>query len=162
MIRNSGFCSLSSVLLIVSAALGCRPAVPRPPESAERRIELADLENKIRGGWAGQMIGVTYGAPTEFQYLERLVPEENISEWTPEAVRGALEQDDLYVDITFAEVLDEKGLDATTEDFGAFFREAGYSLWHANLAARRALRAPDGARSALLSSTGQPERPDRP
>jgi hypothetical protein len=140
MIRNSGFCSLSSVLLIVSAALGCRPAVPRPPESAERRIELADLENKIRGGWAGQMIGVTYGAPTEFQYLERLVPEENISEWTPEAVRGALEQDDLYVDITFAEVLDEKGLDATTEDFGAFFREAGYSLWHANLAARRALR----------------------
>ena len=34
----------------------------------------------------------------------------------------------------------EHGLDATTEDFGAFFREAGYSLWHANLAARRALR----------------------
>ena len=86
------------------------------------------------------MIGVTYGAPTEFQYLEKLVPEDKIPAWSPERVHGALNQDDLYVDITLAEVLDEHGLDATTEDFGAFFREAGYSLWHANLAARRALR----------------------
>jgi len=109
-------------------------------DPAEQRLELAVLEDKIRGGWAGQMIGVTYGAPTEFQYLERLVPEENIPPWSPERVHGALDQDDLYVDITLAEVLDDHGLDATTEDFGTFFREAGYRLWHANLAARRALR----------------------
>ena len=30
---------------------------------------------------------------------------------------STLDQDDLYVDMTFAAVLDEKGLDATTEDF---------------------------------------------
>ena len=42
--------------------------------------------------------------------------------------------------MTFAKVLDDKGLDATTEDFGAMFKDAKYSLWHANLAARRALR----------------------
>ena len=39
-----------------------------------------------------------------------------------------------------AEVLDEHGLDATTEQFGAAFRDVGYALWHTNLAARRALR----------------------
>lgn len=42
--------------------------------------------------------------------------------------------------MTFAQVLDDRGLDATTEDFGAMFREAKYHLWHANLAARRALK----------------------
>ena len=42
--------------------------------------------------------------------------------------------------MTFAEVLDDKGLDATTEDFGAMFKDAKYQLWHANLAARRNLR----------------------
>src|SRR4029077_2081727 len=45
-----------------------------------------------------------------------------------------------YVDMTFAEVLDAKGIDATTKDFGAMFKDAQYQLWHANLAARRALR----------------------
>ena len=42
--------------------------------------------------------------------------------------------------MTFAKVLDDKGLNATTEDFGAMFREAKYALWHANLASRRALK----------------------
>jgi hypothetical protein len=124
---------------VATAIPGCRPAA-ETADPAERRIELTVLEDKIRGGWAGQMIGVTYGAPTEFQYLERLVPEEAIPPWSPERVRGALDQDDLYVDITLAEVLDEHGLDATTEQFGALFRDARYPLWHANLAARRALR----------------------
>ena len=55
-------------------------------------------------------------------------------------VREALTQDDLYVDITFAEALDRHGLDASSEDFAALFRQAKYPLWHANLAARRALR----------------------
>ena len=44
------------------------------------------------------------------------------------------------MDMTFAQVLDDKGLDATTEDFGAMFKDAKYHLWHANLAARRALK----------------------
>jgi hypothetical protein len=125
-------------LVVVAVLLGC--SYPPPAAPAEKRIKLQVLEDKIRGGWAGQMIGVTYGAPTEFQYLERLVPEEEMPPWRPDRVRGALQQDDLYVDITLAQVLDEHGLDATTEDFGAFFRDARYSLWHANLAARRALR----------------------
>src|SRR5262249_7858712 len=92
------------------------------------------------GGWAGQMIGVSYGAPTEFRHRGELVPEDKLPHWKPGNVDNALNQDDLYVDMTFAKVLDDKGLDATTEDFGAMFREARYSRWHANLAARRALK----------------------
>jgi hypothetical protein len=103
-------------------------------------VPVSRLEDKIRGGWAGQMIGVSFGAPTEFRFQGQIIPEEALPEWRPGMVRNALDQDDLYVDMTFAAVLDEKGLDATTDDFGAMFRNAKYHLWHANLAARRALR----------------------
>ncbi len=106
----------------------------------QQQISVDDLRDKIKGGWAGQMIGVSYGAPTEFAYLQTLVPNEDLPRWKPEMIREALNQDDLYVDITFAEVLDRHGLDATTEDFGAMFRDTEYALWHANLSARRALR----------------------
>lgn len=109
-------------------------------DNRTREISLEELRDRIAGGWAGQMIGVSFGAPTEFRWLGQIIPQESLPAWTPDRVRNALNQDDLYVDMTFARVLDEKGLDATTEDFAAMFREARYSLWHANLAARRALR----------------------
>ncbi len=105
-----------------------------------REISMADLRDKVEGGWAGQMIGVSHGAPTEFRFRNQIVPEASIPEWKPERVSNALEQDDLYVDMTLAKVLDDKGLNATTEDFGAMFKNAKYQLWHANLAARRALK----------------------
>jgi hypothetical protein len=106
---------------------------------AEKRIPLDALRDKIAGGWAGQMIGVSYGAPTEFRSDGR-INESVLPPWTPARVSNSLGQDDLYVDMTFAAVLDKKGLDATTEDFGNMFRDAKYRLWHANLAGRRNLK----------------------
>ena len=106
---------------------------------AVRRVPLAELRDKIQGGWAGQMIGVSFGAPTEFRTLAK-INEGELPPWKPERVSNAIEQDDLYVDMTFAKVLDDKGLDATTEDFGALFQHAKYDLWHANLAARRNIK----------------------
>lgn len=118
----------------IAAALA---ANAQPP--AFREITVSGLRDKIAGGWAGQMIGVSFGAPTEFRALGRII-EEELPAWKPERVRNALDQDDLYVDMTLARVLDDKGLDATTEDFGEAFRQTQYRLWHANLAARRNLR----------------------
>ena len=60
--------------------------------------------------------------------------------WRPERVVNAIDQDDLYVEMTFAEVMDRKGLDATSADFGEAFRTSKYNLWHANAAARRLLK----------------------
>jgi len=114
-------------------------------------ISMADLRDKIEGGWAGQMIGVSFGAPTEFRALGKII-KGDLSEWTPERVKNSINQDDLYVDMTFAKVLDDEGLDATTEDFGAMFRDAKYALWHANLAARRALK-----RGVPASLSGTPK-----
>ncbi|MFB3921580.1 MAG: ADP-ribosylglycohydrolase family protein [Terriglobia bacterium] len=105
---------------------------------AMRTISRAELEDKIRGGWAGQMIGVTYGAPTEFRFRGKI--NETPRDWKPEELKGALDQDDLYVEMTFAGVMDRVGLDATTEQYGEAFKDSKYMLWHANLAARRLLR----------------------
>ena len=113
---------------------------PGPVEGAEKRRTLAweTFRDRLRGGWAGQMIGVRYGAPTEFRYRGKTIDGE-IQAWTPDRIRNSLNQDDLYVDMTFAQVLDDKGVGATTEDFGRMFRDSQYALWHANLAARRNL-----------------------
>ncbi len=115
-------------------------------------MPLDELRDRIRGGWVGQMIGVSFGFPTEFGYREEIVPADKLPQWTPTMIREALRQDDLYVDITFAQVLDEHGLDASSDDFGALFREARYPLWHANLSARRALRR--GVPANLSGSLG--------
>jgi hypothetical protein len=116
-----------------------------------KTIRLDDLRDKIEGGWAGQMIGVSFGAPTEFRYREKII-EDALPEWKPDRITNSLNQDDLYVDMTFAKVLDDKGVRATTEDFGAMFKDAQYALWHANLAARRALK-----RGVPASLSGTPK-----
>ncbi len=102
-----------------------------------RELKLSVLEDKIRGGLAGQMVGVSYGAPTEFRALGTIYDKE--IEWKPGNVKNSIMQDDLYVEMTFAEVMDRVGLDATTEQFGDAFRDSKYWLWHANASARRHL-----------------------
>jgi ADP-ribosylglycohydrolase len=105
-----------------------------------REISIAELRSKIRGAWAGKCIGVAEGFPTEFRFQGKLVPPEKMPQWKPAMVREALRQDDLYVQMSFARVLDDKGLDATTADFAAMHRDSKFSVWHASQASRRALR----------------------
>jgi len=128
---------LRALLALTGVVLAALPAAAQPV--GYRAISLKDLRDKIAGGWAGQMIGVSFGAPTEFRARGKII-EGELPKWTPDRVSNSLNQDDLYVDMTFAKVLDDKGLDATSEEFGAMFREAQYGLWHANLAARRNLK----------------------
>src|SRR3954454_21905214 len=89
-------------------------------EPAPHRLTRAALEDKIRGGWAGQMIGVSFGAPSEFQSNGKLI--DGPLPWTPDRIKEALHQDDLYVDMTFAAVMDRAGLGATIDDYAEAFK----------------------------------------
>ncbi|MFO1500306.1 MAG: ADP-ribosylglycohydrolase family protein [Verrucomicrobiota bacterium] len=100
-------------------------------------LSRATLVDKIRGGWAGQMIGVSYGAPTEFRSNAKINEAE--LKWQPVMVSNSIEQDDLYVEMTLSRVLDTVGLNASTAQFGDMFKDSKYHLWHANAAARRVL-----------------------
>lgn len=110
-------------------------------QGAMRRISRAVLEDKVRGGWAGQMIGVSYGAPTEFRSNGMIIEGNlrNYLDWSPKRLENAIDQDDLYVEMTFAEVMDTVGLEATSEQYGEMFKDSRYDLWHANAGARRLL-----------------------
>ena len=39
------------------------------------------LMDKIKGAWAAQTIGVTYGSPVEFKYNSRLIPDDKEIPW---------------------------------------------------------------------------------
>jgi hypothetical protein len=93
------------------------------------------LKDKIAGGWAGKMIGVTYGAPTEFRAQGKTF--EDSIKWTPSDVKGSVWQDDIYVQLTFMETMDKYGIDAPAKKFQELFAKSGYWLWHANVQGRK-------------------------
>lgn len=104
-------------------------------------LSQSALLNKIKGGWAGQTIGCTFGGPTEFHFNGTIIHdyypilwEKGNMKWWYENAPGLY--DDLYMDLTFVQVFEEKGLDAPASDFAAAFAHAGYALWHANQAGR--------------------------
>jgi hypothetical protein len=104
-------------------------------------IKPADLQDKIRGGWAGQTIGVTYGAPVEFRYQGSMINDYQPLVWYDGLLKKSMLEapgiyDDLYLDITFVEVFAREGLQAPVASHANAMAHAGYMLWHANQAAR--------------------------
>jgi hypothetical protein len=112
-------------------------------QQADRMITLSRdrLLDKIKGGWAGQTIGVTYGGPVEFRFCGTFIQDYQKIDWTDSALRHAMVHwpglyDDVYMDLTFVDILERVGLDAPVDSFSRAFAHAGYDLWHANQAAR--------------------------
>lgn len=116
--------------LFIAVTMSCRNS-----KENFRTISAETLKDKIAGGWAGKMIGVTYGAPTEFR-AEGKIFEDSIK-WKPADVKGSLSQDDIYVQLTFLMAMDKYGIDAPAKQFQEMFAKAGYPLWHANMQARK-------------------------
>src|SRR5215203_1944175 len=133
MSHHTRLVALVACSLVLSAAAPGSGAAP-PMRTLSRQA----FEDKVRGGWAGQMIGVSFGAPTEFRFNGRII-DGDLPAWTPNRIENAIDQDDLYVEMTFAAVMDRVGLEATSEQYGEAFRTSKYRLWHANAGARRLL-----------------------
>ncbi len=115
-----GWFGLAGMLFSCSAAVGQEKSLPK-----------AVYIDKCKGAWAGQMIGVCYGAPYEFRAVGNTI-EGPLHEWKPEMVEGAIGQDDCYVEMTFLMTLEKYGLDITYEQAGREFADSKYGLAHAN------------------------------
>lgn len=108
---------------------------------AQTTIKKEVLLDKIKGGWAGQTIGVTFGWPSEFRNLGTFIQDYETIPWRNDYVNEAMTTfpglyDDIYVDLTFVEVFERLGINAPLDSFGAAFANKKYELWHANQAGR--------------------------
>jgi hypothetical protein len=106
----------------------------------ERRLSVEEYRDRMKGGWVGQIIGVVWGAPTEFKWNDTVIPEDKVPQWTPEMINNAFGQDDLYVEMTFLRSMEQYGLDVSIRQAGIDFANSEYALWCANEAGRTNLR----------------------
>lgn len=104
-----------------------------------RRLPVRQYRDKMKAGWIGQIIGVSWGAPTEGRYRQ-IMPEDKMPPFRDTLVNDAFDQDDLYVEMTFLRSMEQYGLDVSQRQAGIDFANSGYPLWVANDAGRKNLR----------------------
>lgn len=140
--KNNGLTIAATILL--SLFFSCSPESGTSGKDkipGKIKMTKAELRDRIKGGWAGQVIGCTYGGPTEFRYLSRIIPDSVQLTWNDQSVKFFFDNypglyDDIYMDLTFVDVFDKEGLDAPASSHATAFANADYMLWHANQAAR--------------------------
>ena len=111
--------------------------------TAQQNVTITDavLKDKIKGGWVGQTVGVTYGGPTEFIYNGVIIPDSVDIPWyhgylakTMHGVPGLY--DDIYVDLTFLEKFYKHGLNVHMDTLAASLAHGAFPLDQANQVAR--------------------------
>lgn len=132
----------TAVLACITVLAGCceRPAATIA-YGQEFTFTETTLSDKIRGGWAGQTIGCTFGGPTEFKYKGGIIHDQVEFLWYDDYAWDTFRDDpglydDVYMDLTFVEIMAREGVDAPAESYARAFANADYKLWHANQAAR--------------------------
>ncbi len=141
MIIKKSFLFISMIALLVSCNQSTREHTSPYNEGDIVTIDKSVLKDKIMGGWAGQVIGCTYGGETEFQWQGTFIGDHVPVRWDEELMEFWYDEspglyDDIYMDLTFVQVFEEHGLDASDTLHALSFAYAEYSLWHANQAAR--------------------------
>lgn len=127
------------MLVVFVATTSCSKKQSSSPVKTSITAEI--LKDKIKGGWAGQVIGCTFGGPTEFQYKGTMIQDYQPIPWDNGRCKWYYENspglyDDVYMDLTFVDVFEKEGLDAPALSHANAFANAEYMLWHANQAAR--------------------------
>jgi hypothetical protein len=134
-------------LFIIIIHTNCDQEKKQPDNKSAARysetftIQKEILFDKIKGGWAGQVIGCTYGGPTEFRFRGTMIQDYTPIPWDENRIKWYFDHspglyDDVYMDLTFVEVFEKEGLDAPAISHAKAFASADYKLWHANQAAR--------------------------
>lgn len=138
--------TLIALLAIVTGIAGCQSSAGEKAkksfsEGEMLRISKTELQDKIKGGWAGQVIGCTYGGPTEFKWNGTMIGDHVPIPWDDTRMLWYYENapglyDDVYMDLTFVDVFENYGLEAHDSLHALAFARAEYPLWHANQGAR--------------------------
>ncbi len=127
---------------VLTFAVSCKQekAVSEKP-ATENTLTHEQLKNKIKGGWAGQTIGVVYGAPVEFKYQGSLIPDSQIIPWNDTYIKYWWDKkpglfDDIYTDLNFVSAFEKYGVDVSMDTIANHWANTSYHLAHANQASR--------------------------
>jgi hypothetical protein len=135
-----GFAVITAILLVL--AVSCKQKEPVDKSSLTQNIFTPEqLKDKIRGGWAGQTIGVVYGAPVEFKYQGSLIPDYQNIPWREGYVKYWWDKkpglfDDIYTDLNFVDVFEKYGINVSMDTIAKHWAGTPYHLAHANQASR--------------------------
>ncbi len=137
--------SIPLVFLIIFLSTGIQSCINRSEGYSHLpgvvTLTPEELMDRIRGGWAGQTIGVVYGAPVEFKYQGSLIPDYQIIPWNEGYVKYWWDKkpglfDDVYTDLNFVGIFEANGLDVPVDTIAHYWAETSYHLAHANQASR--------------------------
>lgn len=98
-------------------------------------ITSQTLKDKIKGGWAGKMIGVSCAHEMEFKAVGKMF--EGEIPWKPEMVEESLLEDDIYGQLNFMMMMEKYGQNVSADKLSEGFANAKFPLCHANLQARK-------------------------
>jgi hypothetical protein len=136
---------LFNLILITFWCLSCKTPAPDNTKASkgEATITLSKelLKDKIKGAWAAQTIGVTFGVPAEFKYNSTMIQDNQPLVWNDSSMLVEFRDrpgtyDDIYMDLSFMKVIEEQGINAPAQSFAESFAKADYKLWFANQTAR--------------------------
>lgn len=137
---NHSFIALFFVIGLINLSCSQKPA---DDVLSEKTFTLTkdELKNKIMGGWAGQTIGVVYGAPVEFKYQGSIIDNYQNIPWNSHYVKYWWDKkpglfDDIYTDLNFVDVFEKYGLDVSSDTIAMHWANTAYHLAHANQASR--------------------------
>ncbi len=132
---------ISTICLVVLWLIGLPVSMVAQEKIQQLTMSPETLKDKIKGGWAGQTIGVTYGGPTEFRFKGTMIQDYQQMVWYDSYIEDIYKEDpglydDVYMDLTFVEIIERLGVEAPVDSFALAFANEDYKLWHANQAAR--------------------------
>ena len=122
------------LLRMLLATVAAAAALSAARAAEERILPLDEYRARTKAAWVGQMVGVQWGAPTEFKFNDVVIPEKNVPEWKSEMIGGAFDNDDLYVEMTFLRTLETRGIGVSCRQAGIDFANSSYTVWAANSA----------------------------
>jgi len=104
------------------------------------RLSFTIYEEKLRGAWAGKMIGASCGNPYDNQFHGQIM-EDPIRPWDAQYVKTSLNNENLCAGMTFLAALDAKGLFVTSREAAEYIAKTNYAMDGANEAARKNVRS---------------------
>lgn len=145
-LKSTASLLITLVWITVLIMSGCdNQKVATQEQEAVIIMSKEKLKDKIKGAWAAQTIGVTFGSPVEFKYNSTMIQDNQKLAWNDSSMSVEFRDrpgtyDDIYIDLTFMQVIEDHGVDAPVEKFANTFAIAEYKLWFANQTARYNIR----------------------